>query len=99
MRIDPSISASAIKRYENNSKHQAQSTSSSLTTQSDRVELSKQGLEQAGMLRTARQADEFNSEKVNEIKEQIRSGQYKPNAEVISQRMVEQLGLGLDTIV
>lgn len=99
MRIDPNISASAIKRYENNSKHKAQSTQSSLTTQSDRVELSEQGLEQADMLRTARQADDFNSEKVNEIKEQIETGRYKPNAEVISQRMIEQLGLGLDTII
>jgi flagellar biosynthesis anti-sigma factor FlgM len=97
MRIDPNVSASAIKRYENNSRHQAQSSDSRLSTQSDRVELSKQGIEYANMLKEAQQSDEFNAEKVNAIREQIRTGQYRPNAEVISQRMVEHIGL--DAIV
>lgn len=58
---------------------------------SDKVEISSEARDYQVAMQALKDVPEVRSEKVNAIKEQISSGQYKPNAEQIAEQILKGL--------
>ncbi len=91
MKINPNISAGAIQRY-NNVIRQAKTAEPAAAPSGqsqDRVELSAEGLQFAEMVKAAKNASDFSTEKVDAIRQSIQDGTYSMSSAAVSQKIIE----------
>jgi len=92
MKINPNISAGAIQRYNHvirQTKAGEAASAGSGQTQ-DRVELSAEGLQFAEMVKAARNASDFSTEKVDAIRQSIQDGTYQMSSPAVSRKIIEE---------
>ncbi len=91
MKINPNISAAAIKRYEKTVRHEEPGLARIDTE--DKIELSDQARLHASLVSLARNSDADESEtRVHAVMNKIASGAYKVDLEQLADRMLNQFG-------
>ncbi len=78
-----------LKTYEKNVKKTDEVKKAEL--KSDKVEISEEAREYQLAMRALKEVPEVRTEKVDTIKQEIQSGQYKPNAEQIADQILKGL--------
>jgi flagellar biosynthesis anti-sigma factor FlgM len=89
MRINPSVSASAIARYDN-AIRQKNSVQPGLSTE-DKVELSDRAQTYAKMVKAAMDSEDVSDTRVHAVMNRIASGSYTIDVDKIAEKM---LGFG-----
>ncbi len=89
MRINPSVSASAIARYDN-AIRQKTSAQPGLSTE-DKVELSDRAQTYAKMVKAAMDSEDVSDTRVHAVMNRIASGSYTIDVDKIAEKM---MGLG-----
>lgn len=86
MRINPSIAASAISRYDHVIR-QKEAAQPGMTTQ-DRIEISERAQSYAQLMKAALESEDGSDARIHAVMNRIASGSYTVDVEKIADRML-----------